>query len=152
MDVGMPSSTTPVVLEIAVISPTIIRLSVRARQPGGGLRLNISGAGPFFGSGERFDRLKLDGAQLTLHPEDLLRMPGHNWTYIPTPFLFTPRGLGIYLDTAGISSFDLSHSAQQQISIQLDHPSVDAYFFVGEPKGVLEDYTSLTGRTPLPPP
>ena len=146
MDVGVGA------LEIAVISPTVIRLSIRARQPEGGLRLNISGAGPFFGSGERFDRLKLDGAKLTLHPEDLLSMPGHNWTYMPTPFLFTPRGLGIYLDTASISSFDLSRSAQQQISIQLDHPSVDAYFFAGEPKGILEDYTSLTGRTPLPPP
>ena len=143
MDVGVGA------LEIAVISPTVIRLSIRARQPEGGLRLNISGAGPFFGSGERFDRLKLDGAKLTLHPEDLLSMPGHNWTYMPTPFLFTPRGLGIYLDTASISSFDLSRSAQQQISIQLDHPSVDAYFFAGEPKGILEDYTSLTGRTPL---
>jgi alpha-glucosidase (family GH31 glycosyl hydrolase) len=154
MRVDVAGSTTPAALEIAVISPSVIRLSIRAPQPGGDARLglNLAGAGPFFGLGERFDRVKLDGAKMTLHPEDLLGNTGHNWTYIPTPFLFTPQGLGIYLDTPDISSVDLGESQQHKLSIQLDHSSADAYFFVGEPKSILEDYTSLTGRSPLPPP
>lgn len=83
---------------------------------------------------------------------DLWAKPGHNWTYIPVPFLFTPHGLGMYLDTAVVSTFNLRHAKRQTFSVQLKNPSVDAYFFIGEPKGILEDYTALTGRTPMSPP
>ena len=94
----------------------------------------------------------LDGLKTTLRPEDLYGKPGHNWTYIPVPFLFTPSGLGMYLDTEAVTNFDLSQAGQQRFSVQLDRSSVDSYFFVGSPKSIVEDYTALTGRTPLPPP
>ncbi|HEV2710154.1 MAG TPA: TIM-barrel domain-containing protein [Edaphobacter sp.] len=154
MQAEVSGSTAFASLEIAVISPTVIRLSIHSPQLMDDARmgLNFSGAGPFFGLGERFDRIKLDGLKTTLLPEDLLGKPGHNWTYIPVPFLFTPRGLGMYLDTAAESNFDLGHVQQQKFSIQLKHSSSDVYFFVGEPKSILRDYTSLTGRSPIPPP
>ena len=155
MQVQIAGSNSPATLELATLSPTVIRLSIRAPRFEGNdrqMRLNFSGSGPFFGSGERFDRVQLDGLKTVLRPEDLLGRPGHNWTYIPIPFLFTPRGLGVYVDTAEVSTFDLSHAQQQSFSIQLQNPSADAYFFVGEPKSVIEDYTSLTGRSPLSPP
>jgi alpha-glucosidase (family GH31 glycosyl hydrolase) len=141
-------------LEIAVLTPTVIRLSIRAPQLGGQARLglNLTGEGPYFGLGERFDHVKLDGTRMTLHPEDLLSTPGHNWTYMPAPFLFSPRGLGLYLDTPDVSTFDLGRSQEGKLAIQLDRSSVDAYFFVGEPKSIVSDYTSLMGRPPLPPP
>ncbi len=156
IQVEIAGSSAPANLEIAVLSPTIIRLSIRAPQlddnDRSSLGLTFIGSGPFFGLGERFDRIKLDGLKTVLRPEDLLGQPGHNWTYIPIPFLFTPRGLGIYLDTAAASTFDLSQAQQQKFSIELKHPSTDTYFFVGEPKGILENYTSLMGRSPVPPP
>jgi len=147
-------STATVSIEIAVISPTAIRLSIRAPQLGASSRLgmNFAGLGPLFGLGERFDRVKLDGLKTILRPEDRLGTSGHNWSYIPVPFLFTPRGIGIYLDTPDVSTVDLEHSAQGRFSIQLDHPSVDAYFFLGDPKTILQDYTSLTGHSAVPPP
>lgn len=160
MQVEVAGSTAPATLEVAVISRSIIRLSVHAPQTqapqpqadGRSMGLNFAGAGPFFGLGERFDQVKLDGLKTVLRPEDLFGKPGHNWTYIPVPFLYAPRGLGIYLDNAAVSTFDLGHAEQQKFSIQLNNPSVDAYFFVGEPKGIIGDYTSLTGRSPVPPP
>ncbi len=155
MQVESAGSAAPAVLEINVISPTIIRLSIRAPPGAGNVRsmsLNFAGGGPFFGLGERFGQVKLDGLKTVLHPEDLLGRPGHNWTYIPVPFLFTPRGIGLYLDTAAVSTFDLGRAKQQMFSVQLNHPSADVYLFVGEPKGILEDYTSLTGRSPISPP
>ena len=155
MQVEAVGSSAPAELEIAIISPAIIRLSIRAPRADGNARnlpLNFAGAGPFFGLGERFDRIKLDGLKTVVLSQDLMGQPGHNWTYLPAPFLFTPRGLGIYLDTAAASSFDLSPADRQKFSIGIKDPSADAYFFVGEPKRILEDYTSLTGRTPISPP
>ena len=76
----------------------------------------------------------------------------HDWTYIPAPFLFTPRGLGLYFDTAAQSVFDFTQASRGQFAAQLKPPSVDCYFFIGDPKQMLGDYASLTGRVPLPPP
>lgn len=153
MQVRLKGFTEPAAVDLQVISADVIRLSIRAPQLGNAqMKLAFAGAGPFFGLGERFDRVKLDGLKTTLRPEDRLGDPGHNWTYIPVPFLFSPRGLGIYLDTAAISSFDLSEAEDQKFSVQLDSPSVDCYFFVGKPKAIIENYTALTGRTPLSPP
>ena len=154
MQVEVAGSTAPAILEIKVISPTVIRLSIRPPQleNNADMSLNFSGAGPYFGLGERFDRVKLDGLKTVLRPEDFFGRPGHNWTYIPVPFLFTPHGLGMYLDTAAVSTFDLGRAGQQLFSVQLKDSSVDAYFFVGEPKEILRNYTALTGRSPVPPP
>ncbi len=157
MQVKIAGSTETATLTLTVISPTVIRLSIRAPQLGDNARmaLRFAGAGPFFGLGERFAKARLDGLKTVLRPDDLLgqRPPGHNWTYIPVPFLFSPRGLGFYLDTAAISTFDLRRATQQRFSVQLDQSSVDCYFFVDAgPKGILSDYTALTGRSPTPPP
>jgi len=148
-------SQTPSLLNISVLAPGIIHLFIGAPESGekAGLKLGFSGPGPFFGLGERFSKARLDGQKITLHPEDKgFEGTEHNWTYIPAPFLFTPLGLGIYLDTGTESVFDLTQAARQQFTIQLKRPAVNCYFFVGDPKGIIRDYTGLTGRTPVPPP
>ena len=144
----------PAKVEIAVIAPTVVRLAIEAPNLGdkAGLNFNITGEGPFFGLGERFGQAKLDGQRIAMRPYDKLGTPGHDWTYIPAPFLFTPRGLGLYLDTTAQSVFDLTQASRGQFAAQLKAPSVDCYFFIGDPKQMLGDYTSLTGRVPLPPP
>lgn len=154
IQVAVVGSTVPAILEITVVARSVIRLSIRPPQivDNAAMTLHFNGAGPFFGLGERFDRIKLDGLNTVLRPHDTSSQPGHNWTYIPVPFLFTPHGLGLYLDTAAITTFDLSGSEKRKFSIQIDRPTVDCYFFVGTPKDIVEDYTSLTGRTPLSPP
>lgn len=154
MQVEVQGANTPATLELAVLSPSALRLSIRAPHSDNhsDLRMNFTGAGPFFGLGERFDRVKLDGLKTVLRSDDLSGQPGHNWTYLPVPLLFTPRGLGMYLDTAEVSTFDLTQAERQTFSVQLQNHSVDAYFFVGRPRSILEDYTALTGRSPVPPP
>ena len=144
----------PVKLVIAVVTPTVIRLTIEGSKFShrAGLNFNMTGLGPFFGLGERFGEIKLDGKKITLRPEDRIGTPGHDWSYLPTPFLFTPLGLGLYLDTFAQSVFDLTLADQGHFTSQVMEPSIDCYFFVGDPKEMLGDYTSLTGRTPLPPP
>lgn len=155
MQVDIAGSTATVDLDLAVLSATVVRLSIYAPQMDRELQniaLNFEGAGPFFGLGERFNQVKLDGLKSTLYPEDLLGKIGHNWTYIPVPFLFAPGGLGLYLDTAAKSIFDIGHLEQRMFSVQLKDTSIDSYLFIGEPKDIIESYTSLTGRSPIPPP
>jgi alpha-D-xyloside xylohydrolase len=154
MQVEVPGANAPATLEVAVLSPRVLCLSIRAPHSvnNSNLETNFTGAGPFFGLGERFDRVKLDGLKTLLRSNDLSGQPGHNWTYLPVPLLFTPRGLGMYLDTAEVSTVDLTHAEQQTFSVQLQTHSVDAYFFVGSPGAILENYTALTGRSPVPPP
>ncbi|MGC2399611.1 MAG: TIM-barrel domain-containing protein [Acidobacteriaceae bacterium] len=154
LEVRVAGSTAVAILEIAVISPSVVRLRISPPhlEGLGDMTLNIRGAGPFFGLGERFDQVKLDGLKTVLHPEDHLGQPGHNWTYIPVPFLFAPRGIGIYLDTAAVSTFDLTQAEKESLAIGLRDASVDSYFFLGNPKSILSSYTALTGRSPALPP
>ncbi len=145
---------TPAAIEIAPMPAGMIRLSIRAPQALAGSRLNLSivGRGPYFGLGERFDREKLDGLRTVLQPEDWLGKPGHNWTYIPVPFVLTPMGFGLFLDTAEKTSFNFEQASRGKFSIEAANASADLYLFAGEPKQMIAGYTSLTGRTPLPPP
>jgi alpha-glucosidase (family GH31 glycosyl hydrolase) len=159
-------------IEIAVLTRNIIRLSVAAPALGSKLQLGISlvGDGPFFGLGERFVKAQLDGLKTTLRTaddfgKDLEALKGgasadkqsgeigHNWTYVPVPFLVTPHGMGLYLDTSWPSTFDLRRVGKSEVSVQVPASSMDLYLFVGDgPKDIVEAYTALTGRTPLPPP
>lgn len=151
---GTEGSSDEIRLEVDTVSKTMIRVSLVANSIGAKSKVNLrfAGGGPFFGLGERFTSAKLEGIKTTLRPEDLLGRADHNWTYIPVPFLFTPGGLGLYLDTGSITDWDLSSAGQQQFSVELDQGTFDSYFFVGSPKSILNDYTSLTGRIPVPPP
>jgi alpha-D-xyloside xylohydrolase len=154
LEVAVAGSTAIAVLEIEVISPSVVRLRISPPhlEGIGDMTWNIRGAGPFFGLGERFDQVNLDGLKTVLHPEDHLGQPGHNWTYIPVPFLFAPLGIGLYLDTTAVSTFDLTQAKNRSVAIRLRDASVDGYFFMGSPKDILASYTALTGRSPVLPP
>ncbi len=145
-------------LGLDIISPAMIRLSIEGPSWDSDAQLGVGVAaqGPFYGLGERFEKAKLDGLKVTLHPEDnwdTSITPGHNWTYAPVPFLLSPHGFGLYIDTARISTFDLTKVESQGFSAEINGPSSDLYFIVADsPKGVISAYTGLTGRTPLSPP
>lgn len=155
MQAKLPDRAELATLDLTVLSPSIIRLSFEpsAETAASTLNLQFSGPGPFFGLGERFSRALLDGTKRTIRSIDLLGAAEHDWTYTPVPFLLNPQGLGMYFDTSAISTFDLTDAVHQRFAVQVDHSSVDCYFFAGSgPKAVISAYTSLTGRTPLPSP
>ncbi len=147
----------PASLEIGVLTPKIIRLSLAPPPIESHSRLMLTfhlvAGGPFYGLGERFVKAQLDGQKTTLRTSDRFGQPGHNWTYAPVPFLFSPRGLGVYFDTTWPSTFDLTEAQDKQVMVQLAAPATDCYLIIDSgPKGLLESYTGLTGRTPVPPP
>ena len=154
MQARVKGSSKPVRLALDVLSANVIRFSIGGDALGEDekLSLEFSAPGPFFGLGERYSRTELDGLKTTLIPTGFGGPVGHNWTYIPVPYVLTPQGMGLYLDTARISTFDFRQASGKEFRATLDGPSTDCYFFVsGGPKGIIEAYTDLMGRPRLPP-
>lgn len=62
------------------------------------------------------------------------------------------RAHGIFLDNTFRSFFDVGHESERRLSFGAEDGELDYYFIDGpDPKHVIERYTELTGRTPLPP-
>lgn len=59
---------------------------------------------------------------------------------------------GVFLDNTYRSTFDFGKELRDAYSFGADGGELNYYFFYGpEPRKVVEDYTALTGRVPLPP-
>lgn len=62
------------------------------------------------------------------------------------------RAYGIFLDNTYRTSFEFGKEARDSYSFGSDGGELDYYFFYGpDPKRVIEDFTALVGREPLPP-
>lgn len=75
--------------------------------------------------------------------------------YVSVPFFMAMRNgqaHGIFLDNTWRSFFDIGHRNQSLLTFGADGGDVNYYFIAGpDPKKVIERYTALTGRMPLPP-
>jgi alpha-glucosidase len=75
--------------------------------------------------------------------------------YKDIPFIFALRdgaSYGIFLDNTYRSSFEFGKEQAGSYSFGADGGGLDYYFFYGpQPKRVIEQFTELVGRTPLPP-
>jgi alpha-glucosidase len=75
--------------------------------------------------------------------------------YKDIPFFLAMRkgaAYGIFLDNTYRSNFDFGKESRDFYSFGSDGGELDYYFFYGpDPKRVIEDFTTLTGHTPLPP-
>ena len=75
--------------------------------------------------------------------------------YVSVPFYIALRNgtaHGIFLDNTWRSNFDIGHQTPGVLSFGAEGGALDYYFIYGpEPKKVIERYSALTGRMPLPP-
>jgi alpha-glucosidase len=114
-----------------------------------------------YGFGEKTGRLdkrgwKLGGYNYVMWNSDT---PAYDSStdplYIAVPFfMVTRRGVahGIYLDNTRRSFFDVGRERPDRLTFGADGGDLDYYFINGpDPKKVIERYTALTGRMPLPP-
>ncbi len=156
-------------LVIEVLASGIIHFSIvygkgtaGALSTAQNIKCIFKGAGDFFGGGERFLSSRLNGRKFTNQPHDRawipdsLRNPEYlktqEPTYLPIPFIFTPQGNGLYVDEVNTTTIDLIHSAQNRFSILVDGLHTDLFFFAAaNPRLLLKDYTTIIGRSPLPP-
>ncbi len=137
-------------ITLTLLESGLARLDVReAAKPADAspeLQFRVEGGGPYFGLGERFWQTALKGTQLDLRPQDRYGEPGHNWVYMGIPFLYTPGGLGLYMDTAFDTHFSVNE-ADSAVSVKASTDAVSIYLFAEpSPKDVITAYTGLTGR------
>ncbi len=103
-----------------------------------------------YGCGESFTRLNKRGQKLVIMTND----PHGAQTkemYKPIPFFLSSEGYGVFVHTSAPLTFDFGHSYDGGSVIYSGDDQLDLFFFLGEPKEILEAYTALTGRSPVPP-
>jgi alpha-glucosidase len=114
-----------------------------------------------YGLGEKNGRLdkrgwRLGGYSYTMWNTDTYAYDMHtDPIYASIPFYMVVRkgrAHGIFFDNTYRSTFDIGRESQDMLSFGAEGGDLDYYFIDGPtPKEVIERYTQLTGRMPLPP-
>lgn len=103
-----------------------------------------------FGCGESFTGLNKRGQKINAFTRDGMGVQGQ-LMYKPIPFFLSNQGYGMFVHTSAPVTFDFGNSYDQHNVIYSADDNLDLFIFLGEPKDILSEYTSLTGRSPVPP-
>ena len=118
---------------VEMLTPTMARITLARPAP---VMVHVDGSAPCFGLGERFFQSALTNTHFDVRPADRSGEPGHNWSYVAVPLVYTPTGLGLFVDTvfdtnfsfnAAGSAFDLRVAtyARNHVLLHRAEPEVD---------------------------
>jgi alpha-D-xyloside xylohydrolase len=111
---------------------------------------SLSPGEKLFGGGESFTRLDKRGQRLVLWANDANGVENERM-YKPIPFFMSSRGYGMFVHTTAPATFDMGASFQGSNALLLGDEGLDLFVFLGSPKEILDEYTGLTGKAPMPP-
>ena len=103
-----------------------------------------------YGCGESFTSLNKVGQKVHLSVTDP-QGPETDGQYKPVPFFFSNRGYGIFMHTSAPVTCDFGASYIGADRIFMDDEEMDFFVFFGEPKDILNEYTNITGKSPMLP-
>ena len=103
-----------------------------------------------FGCGESFTRLDKRGQKVVLWTNDANGVETGRM-YKPIPFFMSNRGYGMFVHTSAPATFDFGASYGNTNALLLGDDALDLFVFLGEPKDILNEYTTLTGKASMPP-
>jgi alpha-D-xyloside xylohydrolase len=103
------------------------------------------------GLGESHTALDLRGRRRAMWAIDTLGLNTTELSYKPIPFWLSSRGYGCLVHRGERAVFDLGALSNVTLGLAVPAPEMDYFVFVGPPRTVLERYTALTGRAPVPP-
>jgi alpha-glucosidase (family GH31 glycosyl hydrolase) len=107
-----------------------------------------------YGFGEKYDDFNENGHVLTLWGTDDWVGNGEglaDTSYKPLPIFHSSKGYMVFDNSSYRLRADIGKTHSDQYRITQQGPIFDYYFWIGSPKKILESYTALTGRPPLPP-
>ncbi|MDZ7723481.1 MAG: glycoside hydrolase family 31 protein [candidate division KSB1 bacterium] len=112
--------------------------------------LKLSPGEKIFGCGESFTELNKRGQKVVLFTDDANGTQNETM-YKPVPFYMSSRGYGVFMHTSSpiTCNFGKYFSSANQMFIGDD--TADLFIFLGDPKDILNEYTSLTGKAAMPP-
>lgn len=103
-----------------------------------------------YGTGESFTGLNKRGQRIDLWTRDSLSVQTGDM-YKPIPFFLSSRQYGMFIHSTAPITLDIGKEYDAANTIYMDDDSMDLFFFFGDPKEVLSEYTALTGKSPVPP-
>jgi len=111
---------------------------------------SLSAHEKIFGCGESFTKLDKRGQKLNLFVTDP-QGPETPDMYKPVPFFMSNRGYGMFMHTSAPVTCDFGNSYVGANKLFMGDETLDLFVFVGQPKDVLNEYTGITGKAPMPP-
>ena len=130
------------------------RLPPLARHAGRWLcTLELGPSTPVYGLGEKSGRLDKRGQLLRSFNRDALGLNAE-WSYKNVPFAWSPDGWGAFVHTPAPVTHGVGYGpwSQRAYVLAIEDEALDLFLFSGEGGAAqLSQYTSLTGRTPVPP-
>ena len=103
-----------------------------------------------FGFGESFTQFNKRGQKVVLWVDDANGTQNETM-YKPVPFYMSSRGYGVLMHHTTPISVDVGKYYNPVNSMMIGDDELDLVFFIGEPKDILDEYTNLTGKAPMPP-
>ncbi|MCS6909579.1 MAG: DUF5110 domain-containing protein, partial [Anaerolineales bacterium] len=105
----------------------------------------------FYGWGEWFNAFRRERGQIKLKIRDAIALLQHRETYSAIPVFYSSRGYGIFLLNSHPSRWTIDPE-RGTLSVDAAGPNAD-YIVMYSPslRELVQTYTQLTGRPPLPP-
>ncbi len=103
-----------------------------------------------FGCGESFKALNKRGQKVVLWADDANGVKNET-LYKPIPFYMSSKGYGLFMHTSSPVTCDFGKYFDEVAYLMMGDEEADLFVFLGTPKEILEEYTALTGRAPMPP-
>lgn len=103
-----------------------------------------------FGCGESFTKLDKRGQKVVLCTTDALSVE-KPFMYKPVPFFLSNRGYGMFIHTSSPVTCDFGASDMGRNVMAIGDDELDLFIFLGTPKEIIDSYTGLVGKSPMPP-
>ncbi len=101
----------------------------------------------FYGGGEQYGQFDHRGRVLIMDTDDAFQSTTGN-TYIPVPFFLSNRGYGLFLNSYQRAKFDLGKTRADELVFENPNSNIDYYLFFSEsPEKIIEQYSSIIGRS-----
>jgi len=103
-----------------------------------------------YGCGESFTGLNKRGQKVVLFADDANGVENESM-YKPIPFFISSHGYGMFMHTSTPITCDFGKYYSGMSSLMIGDEKLDLFVFLGKPAEILDEYTDLTGKAPMPP-
>lgn len=105
----------------------------------------------FYGFGEKFTEFNKRGQKVEVWQKDALST-NSDWSYKGMPYFMSSYGYSVLLNTFTRTLFDMGAASEVSYTMESQDPYLDYYVFCNRDyKGLIRDYTALSGRSDMVP-
>ncbi|MCV9385112.1 glycoside hydrolase family 31 protein [Reichenbachiella ulvae] len=111
---------------------------------------SLSPGEKIYGCGESYTSFNKRGSKVVIMTDDGNGVQNETM-YKPIPFYMSSRGYGVFMHHSTPITCDFGKYFNAANSMMIGDDELDLFFFLGEPKEILDEYTDLTGKASMPP-